>query len=298
MNQIIRILLKYFVRQSWIRFGIRDRVLRHFHDPDTCLFEEFTTDFYGFKYEGNFHSYIDWSTYYYGCYEKGELKFMEYLLTKIEKPLVFDIGANIGHHSLFLSKFSNEIHSFEPYEVAFKRLKEKIKTNNLKNIKLNEFGLGERNESLEFYVPPENNQGIGSFVKGQIAADKSLILEIKKGDDYVNLNSIVKLDFIKIDIEGFEKYALMGLAQTIKKNRPIIMMEYLSAKESNLENADEIMGLLSTDYKIYQLDLVAKFFLFEIQRIKLTRIKNKIAQGNILLIPDDKLFFLEKFVKE
>jgi FkbM family methyltransferase len=45
------------------------------------------------------------------------------------------------------------------------------------------------------------------------------------GDNFFEEQGLERLDFVKIDVEGHEKYALKGILKTIKKYRPIIMME-------------------------------------------------------------------------
>ena len=44
------------------------------------------------------------------------------------------------------------------------------------------------------------------------------------GDNYLESHGINQIDLIKIDIEGYERYALLGLNNTLKKNRPVVAM--------------------------------------------------------------------------
>ena len=63
-------LLRRFGHLDWLAFGIRDRIIRYFVNPDTVEGKEFVTDFFGLQYQGNLNTFIDWSVYFYGAYEK------------------------------------------------------------------------------------------------------------------------------------------------------------------------------------------------------------------------------------
>ena len=60
-------------------------------------------------------------------------------------------------------------------------------------------------------------------------------------DDYVSDNKIDKIDFIKIDIEGAELQALMGMKEVLRKLKPVLLVEIL--KEQNDRNS--ILSFLS-----------------------------------------------------
>ena len=61
--------------QNWLRFGIRDRIIRYFVNPDTINSWEYETDFFGLSYKGNLNTFLDWFVYFYGAYEKEVLFF-------------------------------------------------------------------------------------------------------------------------------------------------------------------------------------------------------------------------------
>ena len=133
---------------------------------------------------------------------------------KIEHPIVIDIGANIGHHTLFFSNLSHLVYAFEPYDYVREFLNKKLIYNNINNVIVNNFGLSNSNESLKFYAPTLTNTGTGSFVKDH-AVDNNYyfnLLDVKIGDEYFASKHLEKIDFIKIDVEGFESNVLNGLS--------------------------------------------------------------------------------------
>ena len=54
----------------------------------------------------------------------------------LDNGIAIDVGANIGNHSIFFSKFFKKVYSFEPQESVFKLLENNVNMNNLENIKI------------------------------------------------------------------------------------------------------------------------------------------------------------------
>ena len=84
-----------------------------------------TENAFGLNYKGNLSSFLDWSVFFYGAYEKEYLYFLRDLITDSTSTIFIDVGANIGHHSLFMSQYCKEVHSFEPNPNVRERLTEK-----------------------------------------------------------------------------------------------------------------------------------------------------------------------------
>ena len=180
-------ILKLIARQNWIRFGIRDRILRIFCNPDRVKSYEFEIPFFGLKYRGNLACYLDWVVYFYGAYEEQELYLLRDLVKNIEDPLFIDVGANVGQHSIYMSKYCREVHSFEPYEPVRRLLDEKIQYNFINNIIVHNVALGEKNEYLEFFAPKGANTGTGSFISTHAMDNNESIgkLKVVNGDEYI-----------------------------------------------------------------------------------------------------------------
>ena len=93
--------LRLLGSQNWLRFGIRYRVINQFCNPESVDSIEFVTDFFGLKYKGNLNSYIDWSVFFFGAYEREKLLLLRDLVNARPNPVFFDIGANVGVHLCF-----------------------------------------------------------------------------------------------------------------------------------------------------------------------------------------------------
>lgn len=148
--------------------------------------------------------------------------------TVLSDWIVFDIGANLGDITIILSKYAKEVHSFEPHPEVNKRLNKNVKLNELNNVIVNKLALSSEKGLLDFWSPPkvkkDANEGLFSLVQidGFEKIDSVQAITL---DDYVSANSIDRLDFIKIDVEGAEKMVFIGAENTLHKYSPIIMLE-------------------------------------------------------------------------
>jgi len=110
------------------------------------------------------NGYIDNLIYVFGNYELETLSFFK---KKIKKGNVFvDVGANIGQHSIFVSKVVGDrglVISFEPITKLYLQFLKSIEINNLKNIKSHNFACGDINEDSQISIC-KNNAGASSIL--------------------------------------------------------------------------------------------------------------------------------------
>ena len=145
-------------------------------------------------------------TYYFGTSEPELFSFYDSFLREGMK--VVDVGANIGLHSLFMAKrvgSSGGVYALEPSPYNFRRLETHVRENHLTNIRAFPIALG--NVSGEAFLD-ENKQdssrsrlthrGSGSLVK------------VVRLDDFLKAECLGKVDFLKLDVEGFELRVLEG----------------------------------------------------------------------------------------
>lgn len=280
-------LLRLLGSQNWLRFGIRDRVIRKYCNPDTVDSIEFVTDFFGLKYKGNLNSYIDWSVFFYGAYERENLLLLKELIDGKPNSVFIDIGANVGVHSLFMSQFCSEVHSFEPNPTVRDKLEGKIGLNTINNIVVHGVGLGAHDEELPYFAPKGCNKGTGSFVKGYSQNNEdSGVLKVVCGDQFFSKLGLNKIDLIKIDVEGFEKNVLTGLKQTIQKYRPIIFLEYSEATRESFSCLGEFMELFPEEYKVMKISCNNSCFgIFNFPKCNLVSFNFLMPGGEILIFP-------------
>lgn len=246
-------------KQPWIRqrYGrpLYKKICRQGEAPDV----PFETDFFGLRYRGNLQNTIDFNVYYYGAFEKPLLFFLRDCFTALQNPAaVFcDIGANIGQHSLFVSRLAGQVHAFEPFDKVRERLADQIACNGIRNIQIHPVGLSDQNQSLPFYAPTGRNQGIGSFDASSTSKGNQPIGELKlvRGDDYFAEHSIHPVNLVKIDVEGFEKSVLCGLRQVLTAERPIVVCELTYGTALSIRSLTELSELFPPGYRFFTFDV-------------------------------------------
>ena len=265
----------------------------------------FSKDFYGLKYKGNLNNNIDANVFFYGAFEKPLLFFLRDTLnalkTETPKAIFMDIGANVGHHSIFLSKFASQVLAFEPYPKVNMQFKQQIAHNNISNIQIFETGLSDRRETLNYYAPTGNNEGIGSFDESSIGKGNTSYgkLELQEGDQVMASDSWKNIKLIKIDVEGFEKKVIKGLTRTIEEERPVIVCEITYGQQLSFVSIEELSSYLPQNYEILtfntrKLDgskdkrkgsLAKRSGFYEL--ISLTQWRSS-GQDDIVMIPNEK----------
>lgn len=114
---------------------------------------------------------------------------------------VYDIGANIGLHSILMSKCGWKVNSFEPDPETIKTFEENISLNKALNITINQMAVSNYNGSAEFTRVLGNTTGshlTGAKENPYGELDKFLV-------DVRDIKEIMSdADFIKLDVEGEE----------------------------------------------------------------------------------------------
>jgi len=158
---------------------------------------------------------------------------------KILKPgdTVIEIGGHIGYISLWFSYLvgpKGSVHVFEPGENNLPYIRYNI--SNKTNITLIEKGAGSKNETLIFYLDNltgQNNSFLGEHDAFKETKKNAYIkntelqkveVDVIRVDDYV-MQKNIKPRLIKIDVEGYECEVLIGLIETLKIYKPILMVE-------------------------------------------------------------------------
>jgi FkbM family methyltransferase len=144
--------------------------------------------------------------------------------------ICFDVGANIGVTTLLLCKLCprGHIYSFEPSPVNLRYLKQNLELNGITNCTVVESGVGEQAGTIPFHV---SESGAGShFVTDahmNYHRTQTINVPVLSLDEFVNsITGFDRLDFIKLDIEGFEPPALAGAREIIRRFNPSIFIEF------------------------------------------------------------------------
>lgn len=134
-----------------------------------------------------------------------------------------DCGSNIGNHSVFFLNFTNcnNLVSIEGHPKIYETLQKNLVNNNsLKKsyVTLNNLIGNENNDNYYIYLDDKNNCGVGTVNNKKIGDNVKMI----------TLDSLTfkhKISLIKIDVENYEYFVLMGALNIIKLHKPVIVIE-------------------------------------------------------------------------
>jgi FkbM family methyltransferase len=183
-----------------------------------------------------------------GWYESLYVDFIRRHLTD-PAGVFLDVGANVGNYSLALAPFFRQTLAFEPNPAVYDRLLANCSRNPSLSIRPLPVGLSARRETLEFHIAGEHNSGESSFEHDPGApASQRLNLSVVQGDEYLSAGERVAL--IKIDVEGHELEVLAGLANTLRRDRPTICLEWHTELMQSRGGFEKLETLLPDDYGI------------------------------------------------
>ncbi|MDB5805175.1 MAG: FkbM family methyltransferase [Betaproteobacteria bacterium] len=177
-------------------------------------------------------------------------------------PVILDIGANVGVHSLFFSGLAGargRVHAFEAQRIIFQMLMGNLALNSIENV--HGYGVALGREAGELKLPPvDYNQrwnfgGMGlatespdpQFAHGTLeraAADRNEMVPVTTLDSL----ALGRVDFIKIDVEGMEEDVLRGAARTLDVSRPLMQLEWWGRDNGSLPT----YLLEHLDYRVFQ----------------------------------------------
>jgi FkbM family methyltransferase len=189
-------------------------------------------------------SIIGQSLRHYGEYTQVEIDTLNNLIHK--ELVVYDIGANIGYHTIGLAQNAKHVYAFEPNNKNYFLLKQNTK--NTKNITSYNIALGDEKKIV--HISDFNLDDIGNYGECMIREDgddDGQKIDCNKLDDFAKENDIPLPHVIKIDVEGYEYQVLKGMTKMLEQNLPIIFYEHLHG-----EYLPDIYDFLKEyGYKIY-----------------------------------------------
>jgi len=177
-------------------------------------------------------------------YEPIETMLIPSLINK--DSLCIDVGAHIGYFTLLMAKYCKRVISFEADFVNFSVLKQNIKSNNLENVLAQCAAVGEYYGNTPLYLCNDNS-GMHRIYPSELCTNIHVTVPIVPLDSTCH-----KIDFIKMDIEGAEYGALIGMLYLLEHSHPIMIMEFHppSIEEYGASPKDEYDFLKGLGYSI------------------------------------------------
>jgi FkbM family methyltransferase len=264
-------------------FNGADRVA---HDFSIALFEA--------NYVGNLRFGLDYHAFFFGPFERGVLKLFADVahfaknsrLHDRYDSVALDIGANVGHHALFLSGLFTRVLAFEPYPDVMTSLSAKARANQRRGIEIYPVGLDFIDRTLDYFAPATLNTASGSFIAGcQWNTTSGTPLQLRAGDEFLAGIGAGRPMLIKIDVEGYEPQVLKGLASTLRQARPVVVFERSAETAASAQRLDTtIAALFPSDYQFCNVVETRRRGAY---RLTLTDPDASDAGPNVLALPEE-----------
>jgi FkbM family methyltransferase len=155
---------------------------------------------------------------------RGESEFN--LLPQLVDPakIAIDIGANKGVYTHALAKLCPEVHAFEPHPKMFPLLVRALP----ENARAYNVAVSDANGTAELVIPSYNkagftNQGasLDQNKKNAPFGFTTVPISARTLDSY----NLTNVGFIKMDVEGFEAAVVRGMCDTVRREKPVLMIE-------------------------------------------------------------------------
>ena len=149
---------------------------------------------------------------------------------------VIDVGAHAGQFTKIFARIARngQVYAFEPSSYARSILQTIRTVKRLNNVTVLPVGLGDAAGQAELRIPVKQSGSIG-FGSSHLKSDDAPVvehrdivsetIEITTLDDFAQADRLVKLSFIKADIEGWELHMLHGATSVLMRYRPVLMLE-------------------------------------------------------------------------
>lgn len=215
----------------------------------------------GVTWELDLNEGIDLAIYLLGAYEVRSLRAYAPLIRPGDT--VFDIGANIGAHTLHFARLvglAGRVYAFEPTDFAVAKLRRNLALNPdlAACVSLQQcFLLAERTDKLPSAVPASwpvgswhNDLHWGHQGKSEVLTAATATT----ADEFCAEAGIQRIDFVKIDVDGHEYPVLRGFRQSLERFRPTLLIEiapYIYTGDKAGEFDDFVRFLAGLDYIFY-----------------------------------------------
>ncbi|MEW6716691.1 MAG: FkbM family methyltransferase [Chloroflexota bacterium] len=171
--------------------------------------------------------------FYRGVHEPLSTLWMKEEL--LEGTTVLDIGANLGYYVLLESARTGpkgRVFAIEPNPVAFEILKRNVEENKLLNVVTQPLAISAESGTVQMHLTQQFNwshiphEQLDSHraIDMQRWVRKTIVVETRSLDDFVQQQNIPNLNFLRMDIEELEFEVVRGGRHTLTSHRPMKML--------------------------------------------------------------------------
>lgn len=155
-------------------------------------------------------------------------------IEKIVAPgdTVFDVGANMGFYTIFLSRLVGNrgtVISVEPVQSTFKLLQHMVNKLHLNNVRCFNMAMSSHAGTVKMEVPVSTSGEEDYYLARIVSEEKEssnrkIVTEVKTIDGIVGEQKL-GVSFLKIDVEGHELKCLHGAKSLLEAQKPLILIE-------------------------------------------------------------------------
>ena len=201
----------------------------------------------------------------FGWYEDEKFEcsvFEKYLK---EGMTVLDLGANIGFYTMFARSrvgATGKVFAFEPFPNNANLIRASVKENSFTNVTIVEAAVSDRIGKTILHLSPdacsEHSLLDLNFQYGSDSSPSTIEVQVVTVDEYLKKNATnLKVDFIKMDIEGSESHAIKGMKNVLDENKHIVLITEFWPNgfiEDNKNPKDFLETLHQLNFKIYNIN--------------------------------------------
>jgi len=208
----------------------------------------FSTRLYGHRVYFSPATDIGWRLLVRGRFERAEMELCRSFLRP--DSIVVDIGANIGLHSVAFADAvpHGAVISVEPSPATYLQLLRNVAP--LGNVMTINCALSSETGVTNFFVSTDSAYS-GIKDTGLKSIRKQIRIPCYTGDHVISSLRVGRIDFLKIDVEGFETAVILGLEEMIREFRPVIFCEIYGGKSSNPDPTETVRLVIEKGYRAY-----------------------------------------------
>lgn len=170
----------------------------------------------------------------------------------------FDVGANIGYHTLGAAATGARVYAFEPVLRLRHRLDGNLRLNGLeRRVVVSELALSDRSGSAAFYLARRVDDGSHSLIQGVPAKSVECItVRTTRLDDHLRSTGAPSPTLVKIDVEGAEALVLDGATTLLDGPAPpAVILETADRLADQIDEAASsvLARLFRRNYRVFRI---------------------------------------------
>jgi FkbM family methyltransferase len=177
-----------------------------------------TPSVFGYPLALDISNHVDRSIFL-GCFESLNTK----RILRILRPgmTFFDVGANIGYFTLLAARCvgpSGTVHAFEPHPANAAVLRKALERNRLRQVRVWPIGLSDT-KGVGWVAMPDQTIFPNRTASMIRSSGDGIEVPTRTLDDVAAECSIERIDFLKIDVDGFEEKVIHGAREMLRARR-------------------------------------------------------------------------------